>query len=53
MKTGKYDIMLMGGDVHGNWEIDFFHIMACYIATMNSCGKPREGSNEGVDWMFP
>ena len=27
VKTGKYVIMFMGGDVHGDWEIDFFHSM--------------------------
>ena len=27
--------------------------MACYVLTMNNCGKLREGSNEGVYWMFP
>ena len=53
MKTGKEDIMLMGGDVHGDWEIDFFHRMACYVLKMDNCGKLREGSNEDVYWMFP
>ena len=43
----------MGGDVHGNWEIDFFHSMSCYVLTMNNSVKVREGSNEGADWMFP
>ena len=27
--------------------------MACYVLTMNNCGKLQEVSNEGVDWMFP
>ena len=27
--------------------------MACYILTMNNCGNVWEGSNQGVDWMFP
>ena len=44
--------MLMGCDVRGDWEIDFFHSMACYFLTTNNCGKLREGSNEGVYWMF-
>ena len=38
-KTGKYDIMLMGGDVRGDWVIDFFQIMTCYFFKMNNCGK--------------
>ena len=45
--------MLMGGYVRGGWEIDFSHSMACYVLTMNNCGKVREGSNEGIYWMFP
>ena len=53
MKTGKYDIMFMGGDIHSDWEIDFFHGMEFYVLTMNNYGKLREGSNESVDWMFP
>ena len=48
-KTGKDDIMLMDGDVHGDWGIDFFRIMTGYVLTTNNCGKLREGSNEGVD----
>ena len=27
--------------------------MACYVLTINNCGKLQEGSNGGVDWMFP
>ena len=53
VKTGKDDIILMGGDAHGNWEIDFFHSMACYVLTMNNCARVREGYNEGDDYMFP
>ena len=53
MNTGKDDIILMGGDVCGDWEIDFLHIMACYVLIMNNCGKLREVPNEGVDWMLP
>ena len=52
MNTGKYDVMLMGGDVPGDRETDFLHIMSCYVLTMNNCGKLQEGSNEGVDWIF-
>ena len=52
VKTGKDDIMLMDGDVRGDWEIDFFHSMACYVLTMNNCGYLRGGSNEVVEWMF-
>ena len=44
--------MLMGGDVHGDLEIEFFHCMACYVLTMNNCKNLREGSNEGVDLMW-
>ena len=43
----------MGGDVCGDWEIEFFHSMVCYILKMNDCGKLQEGSNDNVDWMFP
>ena len=53
VKTGKDDIMLMGGDVRGDWEIYYLHSMACYILTMNNCGKLQEVSNEDVYWMFP
>ena len=53
VNTGKDDIMLMGVDIHGDWEIYFFHSMECYVLKMINCGKLREGSNEGVDWMFP
>ena len=42
----------MVGDVRGDWEIYFFHSMACYVFTMKICGKLREGSNEGVYRMF-
>ena len=45
VKTVKDDIMLMVGDVYGDWEIVFFHIMACYVLTMNNFGKVWEGSN--------
>ena len=27
--------------------------MTFYVLTMENCGKVREVSNEGVDWMFP
>ena len=27
--------------------------MACYVLKINNCGKLQEGSNKGVDWMFP
>ena len=53
MNTGKDNIILMGGDVCGYWQIDFFRSMACYSLTMNNCGKLREGSNWGSDWIFP
>ena len=53
MKTGKDDIMLVGGDFRGDWEIEFFHSMACYVLKMNNCGKLQKGSNEGVDCMLP
>ena len=45
--------MFMGGDVYGNLEMLFSHSMTCYVLTMHNCGKLREVSNEGVDWMFP
>ena len=45
--------MLIVGDVCGGWEIDVSHSMACYVLAINKCGKLREGSNEGVEWMFP
>ena len=53
VKTGKDDIILMGGDVRGDWRIEFLHSMACYVLTMNNCVKVREGSYEGSEWMFP
>ena len=53
VKTGKGDIMLMGDDVRGDWEMEFFHSIACYVLTMNNCGKLWEGSNYGVDWVLP
>ena len=43
----------MGGDVCGDWGIDFFHSMACYFFEINNRRKVWEGSNKGVDWMFP
>ena len=27
VKVGKDDIILMGGDIRGDWEIEFFHSM--------------------------
>ena len=27
--------------------------MACYVLTMNNCGKVREGCNESADRIFP
>ena len=45
----KYGIMLMGGNVCGDWKVDFFHSMAYYALTMNNCGKVQEGSNGGAD----
>ena len=45
--------MLMGGDVCGDWEIEFFHSMKGYALTMNNCRKVPEVSNEGVYWMLP
>ena len=53
IKTGKDDIMFMGDDARDDWEIDFFHSMACYVLTMHNCGKLWEVSNEIVDWMLP
>ena len=49
VKIGKDDIIMMGGDVCGDWKIDFFHSMACYALIMKNCGKVREGSNRGAD----
>ena len=49
----KEVIILMGGDIHGNWEIDFSHSMACYVLTMKNHGKVLKVSNKGFDWMFP
>ena len=43
----------MGGDFRGDYEIYFFHIMACYVLKINNCGKVREGSNGGYDWILP
>ena len=45
--------MLMCGDVRGDQQIEFFHIMACYILTMNNCGNVPEDFNESIDWMLP
>ena len=53
VKIGKDDIIMMGGDVCGDWKIDFFHSMACYALIMKNCGKVREGSNGGADCIFP
>ena len=53
MNTGNDNIILMGGDVCGDWEINFFHSTVCYVLTMNNCGNLREGSNEVVGWMLP
>ena len=53
VNTGKDDIILIGGNVCVNWLIDFFHGMIYYVLTINNCGKLREGSNEGVYFMFP
>ena len=33
VKIGKDDMMLMGGNVYGDWKIEFFHSMACYDLT--------------------
>ena len=44
---------MMGGDVYGDWKIDYFHSMACYALTMENCGKVREGYIGGADWIFP
>ena len=52
VKTGKGDIMLMVGDVRGDLDIEFFHSISCYVFTMKNCEKLREGSHEGVYWMF-
>ena len=43
---------MMGGDVYGDWKINYFHSMACYVLKMNNCGKVREGYNGGADWIF-
>ena len=53
VNTGKDDIMLMGVDIHGDWEIYFFHSMECYVLTINKCRKEKESSNGGDDWMLP
>ena len=53
VKIGKEDIIMMGGDVCGDWKLDFFHIMVCYAFKMNNCVNIREGSNGGADWVFP
>ena len=39
LNTGKEDIMLMGGNVHGDREIDLFHSLSCYVLTMKNHGK--------------
>ena len=44
---------MMGGDVYGDWKIDYFHSMTCYALTMNNCEKVREGSNWGDDCILP
>ena len=53
IKTGKDDIILMGGDVGVDWEIDILHRTEWYVLTMKNSVKLREGSNEGVYWMLP
>ena len=52
VKIRKDDIIIMGGDVYGDWKIYYFHIMACYALTMNNCGKVWEGYNGGDYWIF-
>ena len=42
----------MGGDVCGDWKVDFFHSMKCYALTMNNCVKVQEGYNVGSDQIF-
>ena len=44
---------MMGGDVCGDWKVDYFHSMACYALKMNSSGKLWEGSNGSDDYIFP
>ena len=44
---------MVGGDVYGDWKIDYFHSMACYASTMNNCGKVREGYIGGAGWILP
>ena len=51
--TGKDDIILKGGYVRGDWEIYFFHSMACYVLKINNCGDIHEDSNKGVHSMLP
>ena len=53
VETGKDYIMLMGGDVRGNWGIYFLHIMACYLLTMKSCIKVCEDYNKSFNWVLP
>ena len=50
---GKDGIIMMSGDVCGDWKIYFFHSMEWYALTMKNCGKVREGSNGGYDWILP
>ena len=45
--------MLMGGDVHGNTEIQFLHRMECYILKIKNCEKVHKVFNDGVDWISP
>ena len=45
VKTGNKYIIIMGGDVCGDWEIGLFHIMTYYIFTMKNCRHVREVLN--------
>ena len=43
----------IGGDLHDDGKIKFFHCMAPYIYIIKNLRCLREGSMHGVDWIFP
>ena len=55
VNTGKYNMALMGGDVRGDWEINIFHSMACYVLTIKTekrYGKSLMAVLTGCSYIF-
>ena len=52
VKIGNDDIMSMGGDICVDYETYDFHVMECYVLTMNNYGKVSGDSKEGVNSTF-